>query len=179
MLDERTLASKRIYSGRIFDVIQYEVELPNGHTSLRDIVVNPDAAAVVPMLDDGRVIMVRQYRKSAEKTLLEIPAGKIDPGELPLEAAYRELREETGYRCTDMALLFSMRVSPGFSTEVIHIYVARGLSPGQTDFDEDEFVETDAVPLSELIGRINRGEIEDGKSIAGLLAVAMQETERM
>jgi ADP-ribose pyrophosphatase len=115
--------------------------------------------------------MVNQYRQSAEKVLLEIPAGKIDPGEDPDVCALRELAEETGYSAEKVEKLASVRVSPGFLTEVIHIYKATGLTLGDTNFDEDEFIETIKIPLSKTSDMIKNGEIEDGKTISGLLMV--------
>ena len=169
-LDETTLSRKTIYTGPIFRVDTLEVALPNGKTAKRDVVVNPDAAAVVAMPDDGHLLMVRQHRVSAGRTMLEIPAGKLNPGEEPLCAAHRELEEETGYRAATMRILASTRVSPGFSTEVIHLYLAEGLTLGKPNPDEDEFVAVECVPLDDILGMIDRQEIEDGKTIAGVLA---------
>ena len=170
-LKEKLIGNKTIYSGKIFDVQQRAIELPDGRQTVYDIVKNPNACAIVALDRDDNVIMVRQFRQSAGKVLLEIPAGKIDRGEDPDTCAARELREETGYTAQNIERLFGARVSPGFSTEIIYIYKATGLSLGETSFDEDEFIETVKVPLKEAREMIKKGEIEDGKTISGVLAV--------
>ncbi len=170
-LKEKLINLETIYEGKIFDVQQRLIELPDGRQTVYDIVKNPNACAVVPMDDDGNVIMVRQFRQSAGKVLLEIPAGKIDEGEDPDTCAVRELQEETGYIAGNIEKLADMRVSPGFSTEIIYIYKAENLEIGETNFDEDEFIETVKLPLSEVYRMITKGEIEDGKTICGILAV--------
>lgn len=170
-LKEKLLKTETIYDGKIFDVQQRTIELPDGRRTVYDIVKNPNACAVVAMDDDDKVIMVRQFRQSAGKVLLEIPAGKIDEGEDPDTCAVRELQEETGYLANTIEKLFGIRVSPGFSTEIIHIYKATGLTPGDTNFDEDEFIETIKVPIKELYNMIKKGEIDDAKTISGILAV--------
>ncbi len=170
-LKEKILDKKTVYSGKIFDVEQRTVELPDGRQTLYDIVKNPNACAVVALDEDDNVIMVRQFRQSAGKVLLEIPAGKIDKGENPDICAERELKEETGYEAQKIEKLFGVRVSPGFSTEIIYIYKATGLTLGETDFDEDEFIETEKIPLKKLYEMIKKGEIEDAKTVSGILAL--------
>lgn len=168
-LSENRISSKTIYSGPIFDVETHDVILPNGKQAKRDIVVNPNAAAIVAIDDQQRIILVRQYRDSAQRIMLEIPAGKMDPGEDAITCARRELREETGYVATNMESLFAMRVSPGFSSEIIHIMLATDLQLGDTDPDEDEFVEVMHMPIEEITAMIMKGDIQDGKTIAGVL----------
>ncbi len=170
-LEETPISSEVVYEGKIFYVEKRMVRLPNGKEARRDIVVNPNATAIVALDDEDRVIMVKQYRESAGRIMLEIPAGKMDPGEDPETCAIRELREETGYRAKSLTKLMGMRVSPGFSSEIIYLFVARDLDLGEVDPDEDEFVEVVKIPLKELVEMIMRGEIEDGKTIAGILAV--------
>ncbi len=171
-LSEKTISEKTIYEGLIFTVKQKKVLLPNNNEALRDLVVNPNAAAIVPVDKENNIIMVKQYRTSAEKIMLEIPAGKLDEGETTLECAKRELKEETGYSAEKIDFLFAPMVSPGFSSERIHIFMATGLTPGNTAPDEDEFVETVKVNISEVINMIMSGEIEDGKTVSGVLAAA-------
>jgi len=171
-LNEKKLSSQVVYEGPIFYVEKLQVELPSGRHSVRDVVRNPNAAAIVAIDEDGKVLMVRQYRISAEKAMLEIPAGKMDPGETPEETALRELTEETGYEASKLELLSHMRVSPGFSSEIIHIYLATGLTKSHTNFDEDEFIDLERYTVSELIDLIMDGTIDDGKTIAGVLAAA-------
>lgn len=170
-LEEKRLSRETVYKGAIFYVEKRMVRLPNGKEARRDIVVNPNATAIVALDDEDRVIMVKQYRESAGRVMLEIPAGKMDEGEDPETCASRELREETGYTAKSLKRLFASRVSPGFSSEIIYTYLAEGLELGDTDPDEDEFVETLKMPLGEVVDMILRGEIEDGKTIAGILAV--------
>jgi len=171
-LSEKTIRMETILEGLIFKVIRKQVELPNGNKSVREIVVNPDASAIVPIDEDNNVIMVKQYRSTAEKVMLEIPAGKMEVNETSAECAKRELEEEAGYRAENIEHLFSPMVSPGFSTERIHIFLATGLTQGQLNPDDDEFVETVSMPITEVIHLIMSGEISDGKTISGVLAAA-------
>ena len=130
-LTETSLHGERVFDGIIIHVDREEVTLPDGNTSIREIVRHPGAAAVVPILDDGRVVMVRQYRYSIGEETLEIPAGKLDQGEKVLTCAHRELKEETGYTCAHLHKLLDYVSSPGFTDEVIHIFLAEGLTPGE------------------------------------------------
>lgn len=171
-LIEKKLTQSTVYTGPIFKVEKHIVKLPNEKEANRDIVVNPNATAVVAIDDEQNVILVRQYRVAAGKILQEIPAGKIDTGETPLECANRELKEETGYTAKKIELLFAPRVSPGFSTERIYIYLASELTLGDVDPDEDEFVEVIKIPLIKLVDMVMNNEIEDGKTISGVLAAA-------
>lgn len=171
-LIEKKISSKKLLEGVIFDVERQTVILPNGNEAIRDVVVNPNAAAIVAIDDEQNIVMVRQYRTSANRIMLEIPAGKLDAGEQPIVCAGRELREETGYTAKDIKFLFSPMVSPGFSTEQIHIFMATDLTLGKTDPDEDEFVDTVKIPLTQVIEKVMNGEIQDGKTISGVLAAA-------
>lgn len=171
-LIEKKIASETLFEGAIFRVDRQNVTLPNGKQAIRDIVVNPNAAAIVAIDKDNNIIMVKQYRTTCERIMLEIPAGKLDPGEEPLACANRELREETGYRAKQMKFIFAPMVSPGFSTESIYIFMATDLSAGDIDPDEDEFVETVKIPINEVIKMIMNGEIQDGKTVSGVLAAA-------
>ncbi len=171
-LSEQKISSEVIYEGVIFNVEKQRVILPNGNEAVRDIVVNPNASAIVAIDNNNNVIMVKQYRTSNNRIMLEIPAGKLDKGEKPIECAKRELREETGYIPENINFLFSPMVSPGFSTEHIHIFMATNLSLGETDPDDDEFVEVVKLPITEAIEKIMNGQIEDGKTISGILAAA-------
>lgn len=168
---EKLISSYVVYSGKIFDVEQRKVELPDGRKGLYDIVKSPNACAIVAIDEDDNVVMVKQYRQSAQRCLLEIPAGKIDKGEDPKECALRELQEETGYKAKKIEKLFSIRMSPGFCTEVIHIYKATQLTLGKTDFDENEFIETIKIPLNDICDMIKNCEIEDAKTISGILTI--------
>ena len=168
-LEERPLTEDVVFSGRIFNVNRLRVELPDGREALRDVVRHPGAVAIVALTDDGRICLVRQYRTSLARVTVEIPAGKLDPGEDPLVCAHRELREETGMEAEQMAFLTTIATSVGFTDELIHIYMATGLHFVESDPDADEFINVDLVPLPELIGAVLDGRIEDCKTVTGAL----------
>jgi ADP-ribose pyrophosphatase len=148
--------------------------LPNGLTVDLEVVRHPGAAAVVPLKDDGTVVLIRQFRHAAGGFIYEIPAGKLHPGEDPTVCAKRELEEEIGYRAGKLELLSSIFTAPGFTDEVIHIYKATGLSVGRQQLDRDEVLEVVEMSLSEAIRMIKNGEIRDAKSIVGLQTVYLQ-----
>ena len=169
-LHEKILSEETAYRGKILDVHSLEVELPNGRRSKRDIVRHPGAAAVVALTETGKIVLVRQYRTAIDRVTVEIPAGKLDPGEDPLDCAKRELHEETGFRAGRIRFLTSIVTSCGFCDEMIHIYLATHLEFDAPDPDDDEFVNVDLVPLSELIDAVLDGKIEDAKTVVGALA---------
>ena len=169
-LREIPVSSEPIYNGRILDVQRWQVTCPNGNPAMREIVVHKGAAAVVPVYEDGTTLLVRQHRVSVDRVTLEIPAGKLDSvGEDPLDCAVRELEEETGLKAERMTLLTSLLTTPGFCTEKIGIYLAQGLSQGDTHPDEDEFLSLVRIPLDDAIAMVMRGEIRDSKTICGLM----------
>jgi ADP-ribose pyrophosphatase len=164
--EEKTLSSKKLFEGRVIDLVFEEVLLPNGKTSTREIIKHPGAVAVIPITEDGRIIMVEQYRKALERTLVEIPAGKLEEGEEPEATARRELEEETGYGCESLTHLISFYTSPGFADELVHLYVAEGLKKknNKLQLDEDEFVEVLSVSLEEATQLIQEQKIYDAKT---------------
>lgn len=167
---EKELSSRLIFDGRVVHLYVDEVALPNGKTSTREYVKHIGAVAVLPLTDDGEVICVRQYRHAHRCVLTEIPAGKLDSrDEDHVEAALRELREETGARCERLTYLGLFRSTPAVLDERIDLYLAEGLTFGETDFDEDEFLEIDRIPLSTLVDRVLAGEITDGKTQVAIL----------
>lgn len=166
---ETTIASERIYSGRVINLRLDTVVLPNGRSHQREIVEHRGAVAVAAVDETGQVLMVRQYRKAAGKRLLELPAGTLEAGEDARHCAERELEEETGFRAEKWQFLASFYTSPGFCTELLHVYLATELQPGVAAGEEDEQIEVSRMPLSETTGLIARGEICDAKTIAGLL----------
>ena len=169
-LREVPVASETIYDGKILHVEKWTVTCPNGREALREIVVHKGAAAVVPVFEDGTTLLVRQHRVAVDRMTLEIPAGKLDSAdEDPLDCAVRELREETGLAAERMTLLTSLLTTPGFCTEKIALYLAQGLSQGETHPDEDEFLGLVRIPLEEAVAMVMRGELRDGKTICGLL----------
>ncbi len=170
---EPTIASRLIYRGRVAALRVDQVRLPSGRIGHREIIEHPGAAAIVPLTNDDHVVLVRQYRKAAEDTLLEIPAGALEPGESPLQCAQRELAEETGLRASSMTPLVAFIPSPGILTEIITIFLARGLSPvaGTPDSDE-EGLRVVRLPRMQIPALIDSGEIRDAKSLIGLLLAA-------
>lgn len=171
-MEEKTTATRRIYDGRVIHLDVLDVELPNGQTSMREIVRHPGAVAVVPLDNQNNVLMVRQFRMAAGKIMLEIPAGTLKPGEDPALCADRELQEEVGHRADKMEPLGAFYVAPGYTTERIFLYLATGLVQARLPMDEDEFIEVEHVPLTEAIRLVTSGEIDDGKTINGILRVA-------
>ena len=147
------------------------MQIPNGNIAKWDFIKHKGAAAVVPIDEQGRLIMVRQYRNALERYTLEIPAGGLQTPEEPTrDAAARELSEETGYHCDQLELLLSIRTTVAFCNEKIDIYVAEHLTPGKQHLDEDEYVQVKAYPLEELVEKIYAGEIQDSKTVAAILA---------
>lgn len=173
-LDETVIGSKEIYTGRIFTVRVDTVRLPDGREVTRDIVAHNGAVCVVPIREDGAVLMVRQFRLPAGKALLEIPAGKLEQGEDPNACAVRELEEETGYKAAHVRKLFQCYLAPGYSSELIHCYMATGLTKTQTNFDEGENLELVAVSQEEITRMVLAGELEDAKTIAAILVALRQ-----
>lgn len=171
-LKETVIGSETIFQGKIVHLHVDTVRLPDGSESKREIVAHKGAVCIVPLEDDGTVLMVRQFRLAAGKPLLEIPAGTLEVGEDPDACAARELEEETGYQAANLRYLFSAYVAPGYSTELIHAYLATGLTPSQAHTDADENVELVPLPLAEVERRVLVGELQDSKSISALLVAA-------
>ena len=169
-LIEKKLSSENIFDGVLLHVRRDRVELPNGHEATREWIIHPGASAVIPLLPDGNIILVKQYRYPVGRVTLEIPAGKLDiPGEDPIECAKRELSEETGYSAEKIWKLTSIATTVGFSNEWIHIYAATGLTVGTQHPDDDEFINCVKVPLKDAVSMVERGEIFDAKSAVGIL----------
>lgn len=169
---------RNIYTGKVVTLNMDTVQLPNGFTVDLETIRHPGAAAVVPLKDDGTVVMIRQFRHAAGGFIYEIPAGKLDRVEEPLTCAARELEEEVGYRAASFELLSSIFTAPGFADEVIHIYQASGLMKGTQHLDRDEVLEIIEMPLSDAINKIQDGTIRDGKTIIGLQAVYIREMKK-
>lgn len=169
-LFEKQLTSESVYKGKILDLYVDTVELPNGHTSTREYIKHVGAACVVPVDANGNVIVEKQFRYPFGAVLTEIPAGKLDSKQEPhLQAALRELKEETGYEAEDMIYLGEYYPTCAYSDETIHMYLAKGLKRGEQHLDDDEFVDVEKVPLQTLVDRIMAGEIKDGKTQTALL----------
>jgi ADP-ribose pyrophosphatase len=166
---EPTVASRLIYRGRVATLRVDEVRLPSGRPAHREIVEHPGAAAVVAVADDGTAVLVRQYRKAVEQTLLEIPAGTREPGESAAQCARRELAEEAGLEASSLEPLIEFIPSPGLLTETITIFLARGLRPRAAVLPaEEEGLRAERVPLARIPALIEAGEIRDGKTLVGL-----------
>ncbi|MFO0774991.1 MAG: NUDIX hydrolase [Nitrospiraceae bacterium] len=162
------MTSRDIYKGRVVHLHVDTVLLPNGVTVDLEVIRHPGAAAVVPLKSDGTVVLIKQFRHATGGFIYEIPAGKLNPGEAPLACAERELEEEIGYRAGRLDLLSSIYTAPGFTDEIIHIYRGTDLKRGQQHLDRDEVLEVVEMPLAEAIQMIQRGEIQDAKTIVGL-----------
>ena len=168
---DRNLVAK----GAIIDYYQDTMLLPNGNTAKWDLIDHKGAAAVVAVLPDGRLLMVEQYRNALERMTLEIPAGGLTHRQEPtMEAARRELKEETGYTCDKIEPLLSLYTTVAFCNEKIDIYLATGLTPGEQHLDEDEFLNVGVYTLEELKEMICQGKIQDSKTIAGILTYAVK-----
>jgi len=168
-LTEHPLSSKTVYRGRLLDVREDEVRLPDGGTSRREYVVHPGGAVMLAMPDAQSVIIERQYRYPLREHVYELPAGKFDPGEDPLDTAKRELLEETGYRAREWRHLITMYPVVGYSNERVDLYLARDLEHVGRALDAGEFLDVLVVPLAEAIAWVRLGRIKDAKTIMGLL----------
>ena len=172
---DRTLVAK----GKIVDYYQDTVKIPNGNIAVWDFIWNKGAAAVIPVREDGKIIMVRQYRNAIDRETIEIPAGGLnDPKEPALDAAVRELEEETGFRAENLEFLIRIKTTVAFCNENIDIYVARNLKPTKQNLDEDEFINVEVYSLEELCEMIYSGKIEDSKTVSAILAYKNKYTSK-
>ncbi|MDO4553083.1 MAG: NUDIX hydrolase [Bacillota bacterium] len=177
---EKTLESHRIYEGAILNLRRDRVLVKGDRESWREVVEHNGGVTLAAVTEEGKIVLVRQFRYAAGKAVLEAPAGKIEKGEDPLPAALRELKEETGYTAANIKRLCSFYSSIGYSTEIIHLYLATGLTPGTTDFDDNEAIDVVELALPEARAMVLRGEIEDAKTIAAILmAASAEETEKL
>lgn len=164
-LNETLLTSQQIYKGSFLDLRLDTVKLPNGKNTAREYLVHPGACVVIPLLDNGDVVLEKQFRYPVGREMIEFPAGKLDPNEDPLICALRELREETGYSASEWAYAGCMHLAIAYSTEVIHIYFARGLVQGERDLDEGEFLDVFNAPAQQLITWCADGTVTDAKTV--------------
>jgi len=170
-IDEKVVETQRIYEGKVINLRIDTIVLPNGKQSKREIIEHSAAIVAVPILPDGRVVLVRQFRLPARGPLLEAPAGGVEPDEDIDEAVVRELEEEIGYHAGKVQKLFGMFVAPGYTEEIIYAYLATELTPQTAKADDDEFIQIETYTLDEALSKIDTGEIRDGKTIASLLYV--------
>lgn len=167
-MSEETIKTDTIYSGKLLNVVKDTVRLPTGRLTVREVVKHRGVVAIIPLLGE-RIVMVRQFRQACGKTLLELAAGTMRLGESPKECACRELVEETGYVPRRLKKLLQCYVAPGYSSELVHIFLATDLSKAVQDLEEDEFIRVVKIDLVTALQMIERNEIEDAKSIAGIL----------
>jgi ADP-ribose pyrophosphatase len=168
----KLLKSQILFKGKVFDHQVDEIEYKSGNIGIREVVVHPGGAVIVPIMDDGKIILVEQFRYPLQKALLELPAGKLDKGEDPLKCATRELEEETGYKAKEIKKLGQIYTAPGYSTEVLHIYSAKGLISGNHNREEGEQgMEIFEYSIDDVNKMILSGEITDAKTIVGIFYV--------
>ena len=168
IFEEKSISSKLVYEGPVFKVRQHIVETVGGE-SVRDVVEHTGGAIMVAVTDEGKILMEKQYRKPLESEFLELPAGKADPDEDPEVTAVRELKEETGYTAGSVKHLVSFYPTCGYSNEHLHIYICRDIVAGEKDWDDDECIELIEMYPDEIIEKIKSGEIEDSKTMIGVL----------
>jgi len=171
-LREDGVSGAQVYRGHLLDVRRDVVRLPDGALGAREYIVHPGAVMIVPQLDDGRLVVERQYRYPMGRVMLEFPAGKLDGGEAPFDCALRELAEETGYRAREWARAGILHNAIAYSTEGIEVWFARGLTPGARQLEAGEFVDVSVATEDELNALAARGEITDAKTLVGLLWLA-------
>ncbi|MGN7476552.1 NUDIX domain-containing protein [Solibacillus silvestris] len=169
--EEKTIQSQSIFTGKIISLKVDDVTLPNGKTSKREIINHPGAVAVIAITENKKILVVEQYRKALERSIVEIPAGKLEQGEKPIVTARRELEEETGYTSDDFEFIQAFATSPGFADEIIHLYVAKNLKKLEVaaQLDEDEFVELMEISLEEAEAMVADGRIFDAKTAFAVL----------
>jgi ADP-ribose pyrophosphatase len=166
--EEKTMKCDRIYEGKIINLRIDTVELPEKKYSKREIVEHPGGVGIIPITEDNKIVLVKQYRKAINRIVLEVPAGKLEVNEEPRETAIRELKEETGYEAKELKYLTEFYTSPGFSNEKIYLFIASGLIEGEQDLDDGEYCELEKYDIEELLKMVHRGEIIDSKTIISI-----------
>ncbi|MBT2626644.1 NUDIX hydrolase [Bacillus sp. HU-1818] len=179
-LEEKTIGKEKLFSGKVIDLYVEDVELPNGKTSKREIVKHPGAVAVLAVTDSNKIILVNQYRKPLERTIVEIPAGKLEKGEEPEYTALRELEEETGYTAKKLTKITAFYTSPGFADEIVHLFLAEDLSvlEEKRELDEDEFVEVMEVTLEDALKLVETREVYDAKTAYAIQYLQLKEAQQ-
>lgn len=168
-LEEKTLSSEQKFDGKVVKLFVDQAELENGEKVIREVIKHPGGVCILPLDEDNNVLMVRQFRYPSHKVLLEIPAGKMEYGEDHRECGLRELKEETGCTCDEFTYLGNLIPTPAYDTEVIHMYLARGLHSGEQKLDADEFLDVEKIPLDKAVEMVMNNEIADAKTQIALL----------
>ena len=170
-MNYKVVKSEILFKGKVFDLKVDEIEYNgSGNKGIREVAVHPGGAVVIPVKEDGKIVFVKQFRYPLQRTLIELPAGKLDEGEDPFECATRELTEETGYTAAEVVKLGKIYTTPGFCTELLHIYLAKDLISGEVNREEGEYgMEVLELTQEEITRKIANGEIVDGKTLSGLL----------
>ncbi|EGT2230944.1 TPA: NUDIX hydrolase [Clostridioides difficile] len=171
VLEEKTISSDRVYTGKVITLKVDTVEIPGQGYQKRELVEVGGAVGIVAITDDNKVVLVKQFRKPIEKPIFEIPAGKLEKNESPKECAERELKEETGYSAKNIKLIHKFFTSVGFSNEIMFVYLATGLTPGENNLDADEFLDVYEIELEEAYNMVLKNDVEDAKTSIGLLLV--------
>ena len=171
VLEEKTISSDRVYTGKVITLKVDTVEIPGQGYQKRELVEVGGAVGIVAITDDNKVVLVKQFRKPIEKPIFEIPAGKLEKNESPKECAERELKEETGYSAKNIKLIHKFFTSAGFSNEIMFVYLATGLTPGENNLDADEFLDVYEIDLEEAYNMVLKNDVEDAKTSIGLLLV--------
>ena len=171
VLEEKTISSDRFYTGKGITLKVDTVEIPGQGYQKRELVEVGGAVGIVAITDDNKVVLVKQFRKPIEKPIFEIPAGKLEKNESPKECAERELKEETGYSAKNIKLIHKFFTSAGFSNEIMFVYLATGLTPGENNLDADEFLDVYEIELEEAYNMVLKNDVEDAKTSIGLLLV--------
>ena len=163
------LDHQEIYSGKIIKLHVDKIQQASGRTTIREVVLHPGGVTAVPVLDDGRLLLIRQFRYPIGKYILELPAGKLDSGQSPADTVAREIEEETGHRAGSLTYQCAFYTSPGISNELIHLFIARNLTPCPQRLEEGEHITVEPYTVEECLQKISAGEIADGKTILGIL----------
>ena len=161
-----------VYHGKKFNVLKKPIMLPSGKKVVKEIVEYPGAAAILPLVSENTILLLKQYRVALDSWIIEIPAGTLKPNETPLECAMRELEEETGFKAKEWVKMLEIYTSPGYSNEILHIFLAKGLKRGVKKPEESEILENIYLTLDEALNMVERGEIKDAKTIIALLYYA-------
>lgn len=177
-LEEKTLDNSVVYDGKILKLVLKDVLLPNGKTAKREVVAHSGGVGVIALTKDDEILLVKQFRSPHEKTVMEIPAGKKEPGEDPLECGKRELLEETGFTAEKFIPLGELYPSPGYCGEIIHLFLATSLNKSNQNLDEDEFLTVLKIPFSEALDMVMSGEICDSKTMVAILKTALLKANR-